>query len=378
MKAAERGHEGHTLIVHAGDLVGASPPISRLLADEPAMEVLNLIAGPHCGFGVATHFFSATARLRNNSCNVVGTLGNHEFDRGPEELLRLLDGGTAAAGPFLEHPYRGVRVPYVCANVFDRRTGRTLLPPYTVARVGGVWVGVIGAVVRSTPSLVQAWAVESLEFRDEADAINLAAAELTRHGIHTIVVLIHQGVIPVGSGPGLPTGAEGEASTEWHGLLSGIVARLDPAVDVVVSGHTHSFTNALLPNALGQPVLVTQAYSYGLAYDDIDLDIEMRSGRVLRKSALVVPTWSDAGPGMDARSRGASPRRFGRAGGGPAYCARGGRGGRTHYATRRRQRRVCTRRPGRRRGARRRGERGRPGECWRHARGPRPRPDHLG
>jgi 5'-nucleotidase len=296
LKAAERGHEGHVLILHAGDQVGASPPISRLLADEPAMEVLNLLAGPDCRYGVATHFFSGAARAGRNSCNVVGTLGNHEFDRGPEELLRLLEGGTAAAGPYLARPYRGVRVPYVCANVFDRRTGRTLLPPYTVIRVGGISIGVIGAVVRSTPTLVQAWAVASLEFRDEADAINLAAAELRRFGVHTIVVLVHQGVIPVGGGA---TRAAGDATPQWRGLLAGIVARLDPGVDVVISGHTHSFTNALLPNASGDTVLVTQAYSYGLAYADIDLDIEVRSGRVLRKSAIIVPTWSDAGPGLE-------------------------------------------------------------------------------
>jgi 5'-nucleotidase len=296
LEAAARGHPGRTLLLHAGDIVGASPPISRLLRDEPSMDFLNLLAGPGCRFGMATQFFdAASARTRPDRCNMVGTLGNHEFDRGPQEILRLLDGGTASDGPFLDRVYRGVRIPYVCANVFDRRTGRTLLPPYAVASVGGVSVGVIGAVVRDTPHLVQAWAVADLEFRDEADAINAAAAELSAHGIHAIVVIIHQGVIPAPTNePGAARDADGNA---WHGLLAGIVARLDPAVDVVVSGHTHSYTNALLPDATGAPVLVTQAYSYGLAYADIDLGIDRRSGRVFAKSALIVPTWRDAGPG---------------------------------------------------------------------------------
>jgi 5'-nucleotidase len=297
LESAARGHRGRTLLLHAGDIVGASPPISRLLRDEPSMDFLNLLAGPGCRFGMATHFFdAASVRDRPDRCNMVGTPGNHEFDRGPQELLRLLDGGAAPDGPFLDPLYRGVRIPYVCANVFDRRTGHTLLPPYAVAQVGGVSVGVIGAVVRDTPNLVQHSAVTDLEFRDEADAINVAAAELTAQGIHTIVVIIHQGVIPA---PPEESGAAKDADGyAWHGLLAGIVARLVPAVDVVVSGHTHSYTNALLPNVTGAPVLVTQAYSYGLAYADIDLGIDRRTGRVFAKSALIVPTWRDAGPGL--------------------------------------------------------------------------------
>ncbi len=296
LEAEERVHPGRSLILHAGDLIGASPPVSGLLRDEPSMDFLNLLAGPGCRYGDATRFFdAASARRRPDRCNLVGTLGNHEFDHGPEELRRLLDGGRAADGPFLDPVYRGVRTPYVCANVFDRRTGRPLVPPYAVAWADGMPIGVIGAVVRSTPQLVQAWAVAGLEFRDEADSINAAAAELTAHGIHTLVVIIHQGVVP------LP----GAAGFEWRGPLTGIVARLDPAIDVVISGHTHTFTNTLLPDSAGKPVLVTQAYSFGIAYADIDLDIERRTGRVLAKSARIVPTWSDAGPGLhpDARVR---------------------------------------------------------------------------
>ena len=90
-------------------------------------------------------YLEAAEREHPDRCNVIGTLGNHDFDGGEAELLRLLRGGNAAAGPFLENPYRSSRVPYVCSNVRDRRTGRLILPPYAVAVVGGIPVGVIGA-----------------------------------------------------------------------------------------------------------------------------------------------------------------------------------------------------------------------------------------
>jgi 5'-nucleotidase len=73
---------------------------------------------------------------------------------------------------------------------------------------------------------------------------------------------------------------------------------LDDEVDVVVSGHTHSFTNALVPNASGSPILVTQAFSASTAYDDIDLSISRVTGDVVEKSAAIVTTWGDQGPGL--------------------------------------------------------------------------------
>ena len=287
---AERARDPtDTLIIHAGDLLGASPPITRLLQNEPAIQFLNLLAGDQCRYGEATRLYAAAGwQQQPNPCHVIGTPGNHEFDAGPEELLRLLNGGNAKAGPFLENPWRGSRVPYVCANVRDRRTGRTLLPPYTVVVIHGIPVGVIGAVLRATPTLIPAWATADLEFTDEATAINAAARELEAHGVHTILVTIHQGVVPVPAAQGF----------SWHGPLLGIVAQLDPAIDVVISGHTHNFTNALWPDRTGKQVLVVQDYSYGVAFGELTLRLDPRSGQVIAKSARVLPAWADNGTGL--------------------------------------------------------------------------------
>jgi 5'-nucleotidase len=289
LKSERARDPADTLIIHAGDLLGASPPITRLLQNEPAMQFLNLLAGAQCAYGAATHFYSAaTWRQHPDPCHVIGTPGNHEFDAGPEELLRLLNGGNAKTGPFLQNPWRGSRVPYVCANVVDRRTGRTLLPPYAVVVIHGVPVGIIGAVLKETPTLVPAWATANLQFTDEAAAINQQARELQAQGVHTILVTIHQGVVPVPRGAGF----------DWHGPLLRIVSQLDPGIDVVISGHTHNFTNALMSDRAGHPVLVVQDYSYGTAFGVLILKLDRHSGQVLAKSARVLPAWADAGTGL--------------------------------------------------------------------------------
>jgi 5'-nucleotidase len=288
LKSAERAAPDSTLFVHAGDQLGASPPSTRLLHNEPGIQLLNLLANDHCVYGRATEAIApGDWREHPNRCNVVGTLGNHEFDAGIDEIRRLLNGGNAVDGPFLENPYRGARVLYVCANVRDRRTGKSLLPPYTVVSAGGVPVGVIGALLRGTPSIVPAWAVRDVEFLDEADSINEAAAQLEAQGVHTLIVIIHQGLTPT----------PGEQGISYRGPLTDIVARLDPDIDVVVSGHTHRFTNTLLPARDGTPILVTQAYSYGIAFSQIDLQIDRRTRDVIAKSARIVPVWADVPPG---------------------------------------------------------------------------------
>jgi 5'-nucleotidase len=274
---------GRTIIVHAGDLVGASPPDSALLEDEPTISFLNLLANAHC----------TRADRMDPACNVVGTLGNHEFDEGVPELLRLLHGGDSALGPFLESPWRGARYPTVSANVLDAATGKPLLAPYAIKRVGGVPIAFVGAVLHETPNMVIPTGVAGVRFEDEAEAINAQVRALRAQGVHAFVALIHQGTL---QGP-----FEGPTSdvpnTTLHGPIVDIVRRLDDDVDVVISGHTHAFTNALVPNARGTPILVTQAFSRGAAFAQVELAIEPTTRDVVEKSARIVSTWGDAGPG---------------------------------------------------------------------------------
>lgn len=271
------------LIIHAGDHVGASPPASALLQDEPSITFLNLLANREC----------RGARRENARCNIVGTLGNHEFDEGTDEMLRLIHGGNSGLGPFLESPYRGAKFNYVSANVLHADSHEPLLAPYAIRKLGNVEVGVIGAVLQSTPSIVTPTGVAGLEFVDEATAINAAVGRLRREGVAAIVVTIHQG--------GAQTSYEGDtvADGQVSGDILPIIEKLDDEVDVVISGHRHAFTNALVPNANGTEILVTQAFSASTAYAEIDLEISRSCGDVLAKTARVLTTYSDLAPGSN-------------------------------------------------------------------------------
>ncbi len=253
LKAAEAGDEDRTLIVHAGDQVGASPPASALLQDEPAVSFLNLLANRWCHTldsgeaapgdpGGDDGVDDAVEPWMNPRCNMVGSVGNHEFDEGRAELLRLLGGGNHPKGPFLEDPWRGARYPTLAANVVDAQTGRPVLPPYVVKQVDGAPIGFIGLVLKETPTIVTPTGVAGLKFLDEADTANAYVQKLKKRGVHAIVILIHQG----GSQKSY-TGSTSPAAGAVTGPIVDIVKRLDDEVDVVVSGHTHQFTNALLP-----------------------------------------------------------------------------------------------------------------------------------
>jgi 5'-nucleotidase len=270
-----------TLIAVAGDHAGASPASSALLRDEPAIMMLNELADSHCSY---------TERL-DPRCNIVATLGNHEFDDGESEIVRLINGGGYPRGPYLENPYRGARFPVVCANVLERDSKRPLFPPYVIKLVVGVPVAFIGAVLAETPRIVTPSKIRGLEFRDEADAINKQAEQLSMQGVAAIGVLLHQG------GSQEPYAGPTRDDVTVDGPIVNIVKRLDDSIDFVVSGHRHQFTNARLPNSKGRPILVTQAYSAGKAFARISLTLDPLTQDVSESTAEIVTTFADVAPG---------------------------------------------------------------------------------
>ena len=284
LEAETAAFNGTTIIVHAGDHVGASPPNSSLLQDEPAITFLNYFANDACEDKYRLPQFPGGSVRLNPDCNMVGTFGNHEFDEGSAEALRLIYGGTHPNGPFLEPNFDGAHFPYVLSNVVFKSSKLPLVPPFVIKNVDGVKVAFLGAVLKETPTIVTPTGVAGLEFLDEADAINGYVTDLRKQGVRAFVVTIHQGGTQAGQTP--------------SGAIVDLVKRFDADIDVVISGHTHSFMNALMPNAGGQPVLVTQAFSSSTAYDDVELTLDRTTGDVIQKSAVVNTTWGDTGPGL--------------------------------------------------------------------------------
>ena len=296
LRSAMAGQEDRTILVEAGDLVGASPAASALLQDEPTVSFLNGLANEHCpppaGAGTPPREAVRRDALFDPRCNVVGVPGNHEFDEGADELLRLLGGGTHPRGPFLEDPWRGARFPVLAANI---RWADGTLPfrPWVVKEAGGVRIGFVGVGLAATASNVSPAGVATLTFSDEVEAINAQVPALQALGVHAIVAVAHDGGTGQGAYAGPTRPGAGGLSTD----LVGAVRRLDADVDVLVTGHTHSFTNARLANAGGREVLVVQAWSAGTAFADVDLTIDRASGEVVASTARIVTTWADA-PGL--------------------------------------------------------------------------------
>ena len=169
--AARAAFRGETFIVHAGDHVGASPPTSALLQDEPSIAFLNLL-GKRC---------KVEAAEPRPAASVIGTLGNHEFDEGRRRAAAADQGRRSRARAVPDKRYRGATFPYVCANVVDSKTGEPILPPYVVRKVvDGIPIGFIGAVLKETPTIVMHSGVAGVQFLDEADAINAQVAALRK------------------------------------------------------------------------------------------------------------------------------------------------------------------------------------------------------
>lgn len=259
LAAAKAADPKGTIIAHAGDTVGASPLISSWFHDEPTIEATNLM-----------HFDA-------------GTVGNHEFDEGGTEMLRLIRGGHRDDGKQLKDgvdtsdpDFPGADYPYVSANVTYADSGRHVLPPFTIVRREGVPVGIIGVTTTETPSIVVPDAVAPFRFGDLSDAVNRQVKVLNRLGVHTIVVLAHAG--------GFQDPGEDPA-----GEILDETRQMSPDVDLVVAGHTHSFLNTRVNNAL-----VVQAYKYGTAFDKVTLTVDRRTRDVTASTADVVTTYDDA------------------------------------------------------------------------------------
>ncbi len=248
VKQLREGHK-NTIFVAAGDLIGASPFLSAMFHDEPTIESLSLM-------GLA-----------------ISSVGNHEFDEGKDELLRMQNGGCHPVDQCYrpDHRFEGAKFHYLAASTIDKATGKTVFPAYEVREFDGIPVAFIGLTLKGTADIISPAASSGLEFRDEADTVNALIPELKARGIEAIVVLIHEG--------GYPTGDYNECPG-ISGAIVDIVKKFDRAVDVVISGHTHQAYNCEIDGRL-----VTSADKYGTLVTAIDLKLDPATHDVISAKA---------------------------------------------------------------------------------------------
>ncbi|MEU6009912.1 bifunctional metallophosphatase/5'-nucleotidase [Streptomyces sp. NPDC047453] len=257
LRTARTGHD-RSLTVAAGDIVGASPLLSGLFHDEPTIEAMNKLG-----------------------LDVTG-VGNHEFDEGKDELLRLQNGGCHPVdGCYAEgREFKGAEYPILSANVINEKTGKPLLKPYVVQNVKGAKVGFIGVTLKGTPNVVTAAGVKGLKFLDEAETINKYTKELQQQGVHAIVALVHEGGFPASSAYNYDCDAGG--STGLSGPIVDIAKKVAPEVDALVTGHTHNAYVCSIPDPAGHPRLVTSAASYGRLFTELNMKYDPRTDDIVR------------------------------------------------------------------------------------------------
>ena len=269
--AQRRSANKHMAVVTAGDMVGASPMVSSLFLDEPTVEALNLM-------GID---FSAT--------------GNHEYDQGSQELLRMQNGGcekyTSKEPCQISKPFKGAQFPFLAANTL-RADGSPLLRSSGVkffeengARIG---VGFIGMTLKTTPRMVRPSGVQGLTFADEAETANALIPTLRAQGADVIVVLIHEGGYAT-------SGLQDASCAGLSGDILPILDKLSAEVDVVISGHTHqAYLCDYQRVNPAKPFLLTSAGRYGTLLTEVQLKVNTASRKVTAKSARQIIVQGEA------------------------------------------------------------------------------------
>lgn len=283
LKQAQQGMEDRTIITIMGDQVGASPPASGLLHDEPTILFTNSLGNSSC----------STNDRMNALCNIVATVGNHEFDKGQKAMMDLIYGtNNPPTDAWIPLPYYpGANYPYISANIVDAQTEKPLFPPYVIKSVNGIPIAFVGAVLKNAADSMFPANAKGVKFLDEADAINQYVPEIKAAGAKIIVVLIHEG------GNQSPYEGDTKPNLTVDGDINQIVKRLDDQVEVVMGGHTHQFMNAYIPNQHGKDILVTQANSYSASFAEVNLQVHPKTHKVQQKSARIITTYANQGPG---------------------------------------------------------------------------------
>ncbi len=255
-----RQNHANSITVAAGDLIGGSPFLSGLFHDEPSVESLNAMG------------------------LVVSSVGNHEFDEGVTELLRMQDGGCHPVDGcyFPGTPYAGANFQWLAANTVNDVTGETPLPSYWIKEIDGVNVGFIGMTLEDTDTLVSQAGINGWSFLDEAETANALVPVLHDQGVDAIVVLLHEG------GSQTPPPGAVNACVGISGPIVQINSALDPAIDAVITGHTHLPYNCLLADPDGNPRIVTSAYSFGRVVSEFNLVLDKRTNDVRRDLSIAL------------------------------------------------------------------------------------------
>lgn len=248
--------DDNTLFMAAGDNFGASVFASAVQQDNPTIDVLNALD------------------------MAVAGVGNHEFDKGYDDLV----GRVADRANFN----------YLGANVYEKGTQNAALDEYQVFEIDGVTVGVIGAVTQETPTLVTPGGIADLDFGDPVEAVNRVAAQLSdgdeSNGEADIIVAEYH----EGANKGIPDDATLESQVEASEAFASIVNDTSAEVDAIFTGHTHVpyvWDGPIADSDATRPII--QTGSYGSFVGQAVLTVDTDSDEVESYTSQLIPRTSE-------------------------------------------------------------------------------------
>ncbi|MEO5878323.1 MAG: bifunctional metallophosphatase/5'-nucleotidase [Streptosporangiaceae bacterium] len=282
---------GNTLKVAQGDLIGASPLVSAAFHDEPSVEFLGNLG------------ITASA------------VGNHEFDEGYGELTRIIKGGChpvdgcSPAGTWTGAKYTilGANVKFkdaaaklpnlpgmgVLRGVPRHKLERLLaqygvpaLPPIAVRKVNGEKVGFIGAVTETTPSIVTAEGIKRLNFTNVVRSAEFGSKLLDILKVDAQVLLMHEGDnVTANQSPDACSTTGDPDGTSGNG--TDIATAVVPAIDIVLSGHSHQAYVCKVKDPAGNDRLYSQGGSFGRVISQVDFTMSKRTRDINRPSVTI-------------------------------------------------------------------------------------------
>jgi 5'-nucleotidase len=233
----DRKENPNTLLMTAGDAVGASPPLSSFFDDIPTIEFMN-----YAGFDA-------------------DTFGNHNFDMGLAHLQAQIDLAEFS---------------YVSANLTNVEDNLTGVAPFVIEEVADIKVAIIGVTNPEAPTLVTPGALGTIEITDPAAAANAARAEAEELGAKVFIAIGHLGIEGTDES-GAPTGPLTEFANNVQGF------------DLILGDHT----NVQYQNTING-ALVLENLSKGATYAKTTLQYDGRTKEIVGASSEFVVPLSDA------------------------------------------------------------------------------------
>lgn len=263
-----------------GVLWGGLPALAsyvEALREENDGRVLLVDSGDMFQGTLESNIFEGEAVIRGY--NVLGytaaAVGNHEFDFGPvgAEAIPRKPGDDPLGA--LKRNADLAMFPLLSANMVEKATGKTpaWAKKYTIVRVGGARVGIIGLSTPDTPNVTMAVNVESLAFTDPIPATLEAARELRTAGADAVIVIAH-----IGGRCTEMDDMHSLASCDRSAEAMHIVEKLPAGtIDAFFAGHTHANMRHFVN---GVPTV--QGLAMSREFSAVDLWIDTAANRVTK------------------------------------------------------------------------------------------------